>query len=342
MNRIKTVEWTSDGILVLDQSALPAKMQFILLRTLDDVHSAIKTLTVRGAPLLGVVGGYGAVIASVEMLSSKGDYLKGLKKKLSYLRSVRPTAVNLAWAKDRVFSVAINNKNLAPLEIHKLLLQEAMRIEKEDEEMCEKIGEYGETLISDGATVLTHCNAGALATAGIGTALAPVYKAIEKGKNVRVYANETRPILQGARLTVWELIQSGVETTLICDNTGASLMKKGKIDLILVGADRVARNGDVANKIGTYQLAVQARYHLVPFYVACPVSTIDRNIKSGDDIPIEERSSDEITEGMGRRIAPYGTRVYNPAFDITPNRLVDAIITNMGIHRNPYGKTLPA
>jgi methylthioribose-1-phosphate isomerase len=342
MNRIKTVEWTSDGILVLDQSALPAKMQFILLRTLDDVYMAIKTLTVRGAPLLGVVGGYGAVIASVEVLSSKGDYLKGLKKKLSYLRSVRPTAVNLAWAIDRVFSVAINNKNLAPLEIHKLLLQEAMRIEKEDEEMCEKIGEYGETLIPDGATVLTHCNAGALATAGIGTALAPVYKAIENGKNVKVYANETRPVLQGARLTVWELIQEGVETTLICDNTGASLMKKGKIDLILVGADRVARNGDVANKIGTYQLAVQARYHLVPFYVACPVSTIDRNIKSGDDIPIEERSSDEITEGSGRRIAPYGTKVYNPAFDVTSNRLVDAIITNMGIHRKPYGKTLPA
>jgi len=341
MNRIKTVEWTSDGLLILDQRALPIKIQFILLKTLEDVYSAIKTLAVRGAPLIGVVGGYGVVIASGEVISGGGNYLEDLWRRAKYLRKARPTAVNLSWVVDRMLSIAFNNRTNKPEEVHRLLLEEAMRIEKEDEEMCEKIGEYGETLIPDGATVLTHCNAGALATAGIGTALSPIYKAVENGKKIKVYANETRPVLQGARLTAWELMQAGIDTTLICDNMSASLMNKGMIDLVIVGADRIAKNGDVANKIGTYMLAVQSRYHLVPFYVACPSSTIDHNIKTGADILIEEREGDEITEGMGRRIAPYGTKVYNPAFDVTPNHLVDAIITNLGVHKRPYNETLP-
>ncbi|MGQ9705887.1 MAG: S-methyl-5-thioribose-1-phosphate isomerase [bacterium] len=341
MKRVKTIEWTDDGILVLDQSALPTKVQFILLKTLEDVHSAIKNLIVRGAPLIGVVGAYSVVMASYEVILTGGDYWDDLWRRAKYIRRARPTAVNLSWAINRMLNVVFNNRGKKPGEIHRLLLEEAMRIEKEDEEMCENIGINGEPLIPNGATILTHCNAGALATAGIGTALAPIYKAVENGKKVRVYANETRPVLQGARLTVWELMQMGVETTLICDNMSASLMRKGKIDIVIVGADRVAKNGDIANKIGTYMLAVQARYHLVPFYVACPLSTIDKNINDGDDIPIEERDPDEITEGMGKRIAPYGTRVYNPAFDITPNRLIDAVITNIGVHRKPYEKTLP-
>lgn len=341
MERIKTLEWTEDGLLLVDQRKLPTELNMILLTTLDEVYNAIKTLAVRGAPAIGVAGAYGVVIASSEAIKEGGDYWRALEVKLEYLKNCRPTAVNLVWAVNRMTKVISENRSLSPQEVNDLLLKEAKKIELEDKEMCERIGENGEQLIPDGATVLTHCNAGALATAGIGTALAPIYKAVEKGKKVRVYADETRPLLQGARITVWELMEAGVETTLICDNMSASLMSKGKIDLVIVGADRVARNGDVANKIGTYNLAVLSRYHMVPFYVACPLSTVDPNIASGDEIPIEERDPVEITECMGRRVAPYGSKVFNPAFDITPNRLVDVIITDKGVHTKPYEKSLP-
>ncbi|NQT22626.1 MAG: S-methyl-5-thioribose-1-phosphate isomerase, partial [Candidatus Omnitrophica bacterium] len=258
----------------------------------------------------------------------------------NYLASSRPTARNLFWALERMKNCALQNREKNPGSIKRLLLKEATDILKEDKAICRRIGMCGRKLIKTGDNILTHCNAGGLATADFGTALAVIFRAKIDGKRIHVFADETRPVLQGARLTAWELKNEGIDATLICDNMAASLMAKGKIDKIIVGADRIARNGDVANKIGTYNLAVLAKAHGIPFYVAAPVSTFDFNIASGEDIVIEERDADEVRTIMGRYIAPKTIKVYNPAFDVTPNRLVTAIITEKGILRKPFGKSL--
>jgi methylthioribose-1-phosphate isomerase len=259
-----------------------------------------------------------------------------LRKNSQYLASSRPTAVNLFWALKRMERAAFDNKNKTVEELKEILIREANAIRDEDEGMCRAIGENALTLFRDGMTVLTHCNAGGLATAMYGTALAPIYLAKEKGMDIKVFADETRPLLQGARLTAWELMQAGVDVTLICDNMAAAVMAKGLIDAVIVGCDRVAANGDTANKIGTYGLAVLAKAHNIPFYTAGPTSTIDIETPSGNEIPIEERKPDEITCGLGRRTAPLGVKAYNPAFDVTPNELITAIITEKGVVRQPY------
>jgi len=261
---------------------------------------------------------------------------------IDVLADTRPTAVNLFWALERMRRTAETNRESAVGDLKKILHREAIDILNEDRDMCRRIGLHGATLIGDGHTVLTHCNAGALATAGAGTALSVIYEASRQYSDISVFADETRPILQGARLTAWELQEAGVDVTLICDNMAAQVMKEGRIDSIVVGADRIASNGDVANKIGTYGVAVLAQAHSIPFYVAAPFSTIDMDMPDGSGIPIEERASEEITEGLGKRTAPEGVRVYNPAFDVTPANIVTAIITERGIARTPYTDTILA
>jgi len=259
-----------------------------------------------------------------------------------YLASSRPTAVNLFWALDRMKMTAEKHNHLQIAEIKRILLDEALKIIDEDRAMCRAIGEQGLSLSKNNDTILTHCNAGGLATADYGTALAVMFKAHESGKNIRVYADETRPLLQGSRLTTWELMQAGIDVTLICDNMAAQVMKEGKIQCVIVGADRIAANGDAANKIGTYGVAVLAEAHEIPFYVAAPTSTLDFSLDTGAQIPIEQRRAEEITEGFGRQTAPEGVKVYSPAFDVTPARLIDAIITDKGIARPPYEINLKA
>jgi methylthioribose-1-phosphate isomerase len=265
--------------------------------------------------------------------SSPEEYRERLDQVIFVLSSTRPTAVNLFWALERMKKVADRSKTEDPENLDRLLLDEALTIHEEDKLMCEKIGEFGATLLKDGDTVLTHCNAGALATGGIGTALGIIYTAAWQGKKISVYADETRPVLQGARLTLWELQQQGIDVTLICDNTAATVMKNKKIDCVIVGADRVAANGDVANKIGTYNVAILAKHHKIPFYVAAPSSSFDPNIPDGSKIVIEERAPDEVTECFGKRTAPENTKVYSPAFDVTPASLVSAYIAETGITR---------
>ncbi len=327
--QFKTLEFTGDCLRLIDQTKLPRVTQYLDCSTVSDVFQAIRALVVRGAPAIGVAAAYGMVIATrKEEFSSSSELLKALEKSGEYLKSCRPTAINLAWAVERMLGVVKGNLQSPPGEIITLLETEARAIEDEDKAMCRKIGEIGETLIEDNSSILTHCNAGALATAGIGTALAVIYVAHEKGKNIRVYADETRPLWQGARLTCWELQQEGIEVTLICDNMAASLFLAGKIDAVIVGADRVTANGDVANKIGTYNVAVLAEKHGVPFYVAIPRTTIDDDLHSGDDIPIEQRDPTEVSEPGGRPIAPENIKIYSPAFDVTPNSMITAIITD--------------
>ncbi|MDD5421868.1 MAG: S-methyl-5-thioribose-1-phosphate isomerase, partial [Candidatus Omnitrophica bacterium] len=267
-------------------------------------------------------------------------FFKELRGVTEYLASSRPTAVNLFWALERMERVAKENRNAPVGEIKKILKREAIRIVEEDKASCRRMAGYGERLIKSGDNILTHCNAGGLATADYGTALGVLFEAKKQGKRFKVYADETRPLLQGARLTTWELMHEHIDTTLICDNMAASLMEKGKIDKIFVGADRIAANGDAANKIGTYSLAVLAKYHGVKFYIVAPLSTFDFRLKSGKDIPIEERDGNEVRMIAGKRIAPAKVKVYNPAFDVTPNKLITAIVTEKGIFRKPYLKTL--
>lgn len=298
-------------------------------------------MIVRGAPAIGVSAAYGMVLGAAEY---KGDdvegFIKHLEKVSELLKDTRPTAVNLFWAIERMLKVAYNNRQASVEDIKDLLLKEADRMAQEDVETNRRIGYFGQQLLQDGAVVLTHCNAGALATVGYGTALGVIRAAREAGKNISVYADETRPYLQGARLTAWELMEEGIPVTLITDSMAGYFMKKGIISAVIVGADRIAANGDVANKIGTYTLAVLAKENRVPFYVAAPLSTLDLSIESGDDIPIEERDEREVTHIGGVRIAPYGVKVANPAFDVTPNQYVTAIITDAGIVYPPYKQNL--
>lgn len=330
--RFRTLEFTGDALRLIDQTRLPQTLQYLDCTTVSDVYQAIRNLVVRGAPAIGVAAGYAMILAlKGEDCHSAEDLRTALQKTGAYLKSCRPTAVNLAWAVERMTGVVTSRMETDCETLIGMLETEALAIEEEDRLMCDKIGENGEPLLPDGATVLTHCNAGALATAGKGTALAIIYTAHKKAKKIRVYADETRPLWQGARLTAWELQQEGIEVTVLCDNAAASLFAAGKINAVIVGADRITDNGDVANKIGTYNVAVLAEKHGVPFYVAAPRTTIDHDLHAGKDIPIEMRAAEEITQPCGVPITPEGTDVYSPAFDVTPHTLITAIITDEGI-----------
>ncbi|MDB4875188.1 MAG: Methylthioribose-phosphate isomerase [Gemmatimonadetes bacterium] len=327
MDVIEPVRWSDDGagVRILDQRELPAREVYRDLRTVEDVFAAIATLAVRGAPAIGIAAAMALTLAPDDQVASAA----------ARLASARPTAVNLRWALDRMERAAEKVRG-SPAELRSALRAEATRILEEDREMCRRIGEHGAALIPDGARVLTHCNAGALATGGMGTALAAVYVAASEGRKVHVYADETRPLLQGSRLTAWELTRAGIPTTVLVDSAAASLMKAGEIDLCIVGADRIARNGDTANKIGTYPLAIAAAHHGIPFYVAAPTSTFDAGTASGEEILIEHRGADEVRCGFGTLTAPIDADVYNPAFDVTPATLITAIVSDRGVHRAPY------
>ena len=334
---IETLSWQGDrfGTLkMIDQTLLPTETKVIECQNVETVWEAIKMLRVRGAPAIGIAAAYGVCIG-LQMLSDDENstaFRNRINEVVEYLASSRPTAVNLFWALERMKAKAetlYDTKNAS--EIAESLLAEAQTIHEEDRKICRSIGRYGQELVKDGSTWLTHCNAGGLATADYGTALAVFFAAKESGKTIHVYADETRPLLQGARLTTWELMQRGIDVTLICDSMAALVMRQGKIDGVIVGADRIAANGDTANKIGTYGVAVSARAHGIPFYVAAPVSTFDMSLSEGCEIPIEERSAEEICCGFGKRTAPEGVKVYNPAFDVTPAELIKGIITERGI-----------
>jgi len=341
MEAVRAVKWENNELIILDQTKLPEITEFIKLSNAEDVWEAIFHLKVRGAPAIGIAAAYGLCVAMKGTAAKNSEeFLAELKKSSEYLASSRPTAVNLFWALKRMERAAFANKGKTVEELAEILINEAHAINNEDEGMCRAIGENGLTLFKNGMTVLTHCNAGGLATSVLGTALAPIYLAKEKGWDIKVFADETRPLLQGARLTTWELMQSGVDVTLICDNMAAVVMSKGLIDAVIVGCDRVAANGDTANKIGTYGLSVLAKAHNIPFYIAGPSSTIDMDTPSGREIPIEERKADEITCGMGRRTAPLGVKTFNPAFDVTPNENITAIITEKGVIKPPYSEGL--
>jgi len=331
------VAWSPEGraVRIIDQRRLPEEYVERDLRTVDDVCEAIATLAVRGAPAIGVAGALGlaAAMAAHTVLSPR-DFAARLEADADRIRRTRPTAVNLAWAVDRLLRVARRAGGNA--EAVAALRTEAEAILNEDRDMCRRIGEHALPLIPDGARVLTHCNAGALATAGIGTALAPLYLCAELGRGIEVFVGETRPLLQGSRLTAWELTRAGIPVTVLTDGMSAALMRAGRIDCCIVGADRIAANGDVANKIGTYSVAVAARHHDIPMYVAAPTSTFDPRMPTGEDIIIEQRGRDEVTRGPLGVTAPSAAHVYNPAFDVTPAALVTAIISDRGVHRAPY------
>ena len=340
---IKTVEWTKDGVRMLDQRLLPTEEIYLTLRSYDEVAEAIKKLVVRGAPAIGVSAAMGIALGANQ---SVGTSIADLQDDFDYICKVmgatRPTAVNLFWAIERMRKTFEGAKSLGDVEqVKKVLTDEALAIFNEDITANRALGAFGAELIPDNATVLTHCNAGALATAGdYGTALGVIRGAIDPGKRVAVIADETRPVLQGSRLTAWELAKDNIPVTVITDNMAGHVMKTQKIDAVVVGADRIAANGDTANKIGTYMVAVLAKEHGIPFYVAAPMSTIDFAITSGSEITIEERESTEVTHIKDHQLAPEGTNVHNPAFDVTPNQLIAAIITDRGVARAPFEKSL--
>lgn len=345
----ETLKWIGqiDGYLqIIDQRKLPGELIMLDCRSIEVVYDAIKTLAVRGAPAIGVAAGYGAVIGiqKLDANASLDDCLNALNESCNYLAESRPTAVNLFYALDRVKQAAkdfvTENKSASVEQLCKTVLQEAHDICNEDKQMCRKIGSNGEKFIKAGFGILTHCNAGALATAGQGTALSVMYEAHKNGKKFKVYCDETRPLLQGARLTSWELKRAGIDTTVICDNMAGWLMRQGKIDAVITGADRIAANGDSANKIGTYSLSILAKHHNIPFYIAAPSSTFDLTIDSGTQIPIEERSADEVTEFAGVRTAAENVDVYNPAFDVVEADDIAAIITEKGVIERPDKKKI--
>ncbi len=347
---LEPIKWEKKSIVFIDQTELPLTLKFIRCRDINVLCEAIKKLKVRGAPLIGVSVALGYALAAI---NSKSKTLSGLRRDLGVasdkLRKTRPTAVNLFWALKRMqdkfnscrqFSVGLATDGLGTssdisssvARAKKAVLDEALRILKEDRDMCRAIGKNGAKLIKSKDIVLTHCNAGMLATAGYGTALSVFYEAKKQGKRFKVYADETRPLMQGSRLTMWELMKNGIDATLICDGMSAATIREKRATKIIVGADRIARNGDAANKIGTYGLAVLAKYHKIPFYIAAPSSTIDRNIKTGKDIPIEERKREELIYVGAKQTAPKNAKVFNPAFDVTPNKLITAIITESGVY----------
>jgi len=338
--RWRSLFWEAGALHLLDQTQLPASPTVLRLREWTEVVEAIRTLRVRGAPALGAAGAYALALAARQFLADPATFWVNLREAAAVIRAARPTAVNLSWATDRALQAAVGVQD--PEEASQRVLEEAHRIAEEDERTCRLLAEVGARELRDGERVLTLCNTGALATVGIGTALGILRAAWEAGKRLHVYACETRPLLQGARLTAWELSQLGIPFHLVVDAAAGWLMAQGLVDRVLVGADRVAANGDVANKIGTYTLAVLARRHEVPFWVACPLSTVDLQTPSGSAIRVEERSPEEVTHVAGVRVAPEGTPALNYAFDVTPAELVDALVTEAGVVRPPFGPALRA
>ena len=342
-NAIEAISWSQDHIRILDQTRLPEEEVYLECRTLDDIAGAIKRLSIRGAPAIGITAAMGvAFLAGKISGASTADFFVKVEQISTHLLGTRPTAVNLRWALERMSGVLKQSAQVSAPEIQAMLKQEALRIHAEDILINRQMGEYGQELLPQKAVVITVCNTGSLATGGHGTALGVVRSAVEHGKNVFVAACETRPLLQGARLTAWELIHDGIPFELITDGMAANYMKCKGGDAVIAGADRVAANGDAANKIGTYSLAVLARAHGIPFYIAAPLSTIDRTVASGSDIPIEERASEEITTIGARRIAPVGTPVWNPAFDVVPAELIAGIMTEKGVVKAPYRESIAA
>ena len=343
-NKLKlplSVEYKDGELLLLDQTLLPLEIKIERQDTAAQVYDSIKKLKVRGAPAIGVAGAYGLLVAAKPHLEkSSGDFLEALQKEADYLNSSRPTAVNLSWGLKKMMRLAHEHKGNSPADIFAILEKEAIALHKEDVACSWAIGKHGAPLIKEGMGLLTHCNAGHLAVSQLGTALSPIYTAKMSGTKFKVYADETRPLLQGARLTAWELQQAGVDVTLICDNMAGHLMSLGKIDMVIVGTDRVAANGDIANKIGTFSVAVLAAYHKIPFYVACPYSTIDPETATGADIIIEQRESEEVTHFGERQTGPTGIKVENPAFDVTPAALITGIITEKGLISPPFNDQL--
>ena len=335
---VETIQWTDDGVVMIDQTRLPLTEAYVTCRTYEEVATAIRDMIIRGAPAIGVAAAMGVAIGVLH--AAEADLDAQVETICDTLARTRPTAVNLFWGIERMKRLYHSLKGRPIAEIRARMVDEAKRVREEDIAINRAMGRNGAALVPDGKTVLTHCNAGALATAGYGTALGVIRAAREAGKNIDVFADETRPFLQGARLTVWELQQDGIPTTLITDNMAGHFMKSGRIGCVVVGADRIAANGDVANKVGTYSVAVLAKENHVPFFVAAPISTLDLSLESGDQIPIEERAATEVTRIYGQQVAPEGTAVQNPAFDVTPARYVTAIITEKGVARAPYGESL--
>ena len=336
---MKTIEWLGDRVKILDQTRLPQEEVYLELSGYQDIASAIKELKIRGAPAIGVAGAYGIALGALEIKAkSRADFLKKLRTVSQTIASTRPTARNLPRALERMQQASESGKNIE--QIKKALIEEAIAIHTEEAEATLRLSQHGAKLIEDGFTILTHCNTGALATAGYGTALGIIQKAWERGKKLKVFATETRPLLQGARITAWELKQADIPFSLITDSMAGYFIRRREIDCVIVGADRIALNGDTANKIGTYTLAVLAKEHNIPFYVAAPLTTIDPSLASGKEIPIEQRSPEEVTHIQGVAIAPEGTQAQNPAFDITPHPLITAIITEGGIIRESFEKNI--
>ncbi len=340
---VETIAWKDNQVLMIDQRKLPRVEQYVACKGHRCVKKAIRNLVIRGAPAIGVAAAMGVALGATKIRAKKTDrFLARLDDICADMAAARPTAVNLGWAVNRMRNLAVTHKEKPVDDLKALLVAEAKRVLEEDVAINQAMGKHGQALLDDDATVLTHCNAGALATGGYGTALGVVRAAVEAGKAIRVVADETRPFLQGARLTAWELMEDKIPVTVITDNAAGYLMKVGRIDAVIVGADRIAANGDVANKIGTYMVAVLAKTHRIPFYVAAPMSTIDFAAPSGADIPIENRSGKEVTHLQGRAHAPEGALAENPAFDVTPNRYVSAIVTERGVARAPFKKGLAA
>jgi methylthioribose-1-phosphate isomerase len=338
---IETIKWVNNSARIIDQTKLPNKFEYIYCRDVETMWQAIKRLSVRGAPAIGVAAAFGVLLGIQKFKGQdKSKFLKLFHETCDYLATSRPTAVNLFNMIDQMQAVITRHPQADVAALKKLLFKEAMAIFKSDQEVCRRMGDYGAKLIKKGMRCMTVCNAGALATVDYGTALGVFYSAKKQDKKFSVYSLETRPLLQGARLTCWELLRQKIDTTLICDNMAASLMGKGQIDIIFAGADRIASNGDTANKIGTYMLAVLAKHHGIPFYIVAPRSTFDLKIKSGKQIPIEERKSEEVTHFAGIATAPQGIKVYNPAFDVTSSNLITGIVTEVGIIRPPYVKNI--
>jgi methylthioribose-1-phosphate isomerase len=338
---IQTIKWVNGRVRIIDQTKLPNEFKYIHCRNVETLWEAIKRLRVRGAPALGVAAAFGVVLGLKKFNSSdKTKFLKELRRLCDYIGSSRPTAVNLFNALNQLKEIVSANKQKSVTQLKALIQKEALAIYELDRRVCRQMGDYGTALIKPKSNVMTVCNAGALATVDYGTALGVMYSAKKKGKQFQVYVCETRPLLQGARLTAWELLRAKIPTTLICDNMAATLMKQGKVDAVFTGADRIAANGDTANKIGTYNLAVLAKHHRVPFYIVAPLSTFDPKTATGKQIPIEQRHPSEV-RGFGPvRTSPSAVNVYNPAFDVTDNRLITAIVTEAGIIRPPFGKKI--
>ena len=341
-SKIKTIEWVNNVSRMVDQTLIPYEYKMVDIKTANEMFDAIRTMIVRGAPAIGIAGAHGLALAAMEIAAKTNDkeeFIEKLKQYAEYLKSSRPTAVNLMWAVDKQFELAKNSEKSVD-ETVKMLIENGIKLENEDIEINKKIGDNGAKLVKKGATILTHCNAGALATVGYGTALGVVRSAFAKDNTIQVFADETRPRQQGARITTFELKMDGIPVTLITDGMCSYFMSKGMIDMVVVGADRIAANGDTANKIGTYTVAIAAKYHNIPFYVAAPLSTIDISIDSGAKIPIEERSKEEVTHINGKTICAEGVNVINPGFDVTPNELITGIITEKGVLYPDYKESI--